>query len=257
MLRTLLLSLFCATILYLLIVAVITVNQRQFLYFPSHDVPETSLTPWKEKGIWIGYAHEVPAPKTIWLMLHGNGGQAADRSYVVPCLSPADSLYIMEYPGYGPRPGNYTRSSIDQAATEAYQILQERYPNIPICVLGESLGSGPACVLASDPRPPDKIVLVVPFDTLASVAAEHMPFIPAGLLLLDRWNNIDALKQYRGKVEIFGATEDKIIPIRHARNLADHVPGSTFHEIPGGHNDWSSTGDVLLQYSGTARLGIR
>jgi hypothetical protein len=234
-------------VVYFAAMAGVTAFQRKLLYLPGHRDVATQLQEWKIDGQPAGYAREVKNPKNIWLMLHGNAGQAANRDYVLPCLSPDDSLYVMEYPGYGRRPGAPARAAIDQAARAAYASLRANHPDVPVCVLGESIGSGAASSLAAVPKPPDKIVLVVPFDQLASVVAGHMPLLPAGWLLFDRWDNVAALKSYRGKVEIFGATMEEVIPIQHARNLAASVPQAVFHEIPGGHNDWSATGTVVIR----------
>jgi hypothetical protein len=135
---------------------------------------------------------------------------------------------------------------MNQAASEAYQLLRMRNQNTPVCVLGESIGSGPACSLARVKTPPDKIVLVVPFDTLASVAAKRFYFLPVRLMLQDSWDNAEALSHYSGPVEIFGATDDTIIPIEHARALARRVPGAHFTAITGGHNDWSENNLVRI-----------
>lgn len=182
-------------------------------------------------------------------MMHGNAGQAADRDYVLRRLSEQDSLYVLEYPGYGSREGRPSLESMNQAASEAYQLLRSRNPNIPLCVLGESLGSGPACALAQENIPPDKIVLVVPFDSLASVASRYYPFVPVRLLLRDAWDNVVSLKRYTGLIDIFGARDDGIIPIEHARHLAKQIPGAHFIEITRGHNEWSETSQVTLSFS--------
>ncbi len=232
---------------FVAVAGVVTVFQRNLLYFPGHEDGPTELREWSIGGQTAGYAREVKSPRNIWLMLHGNAGQAANRDYVLPCLAPDDSLYVLEYPGYGRRPGAPTRASMDRAALEAYENLRAGHPGVPVCVLAESIGSGPACMLAAALRPPDKLVLVVPFDRLADVAAEHLSWLPVRWLLFDRWDNAAALKSYRGKVEIYGATNDDVIPIHHARNLAASVPQAVFHEIPGGHNDWSATGMVLIR----------
>jgi hypothetical protein len=125
--------------------------------------------------------------------------------------------------------------------------LRSRHPNTPVCVLGESIGSGPACALARETTAPDKIVLVVPFDTLANVAAGYFPFLPVRLLLRDPWDNVESLRRYAGPVEIFGARDDTIIPIGHAKALARQIPGAQFTEIPGGHNDWSQEDQVKIR----------
>jgi pimeloyl-ACP methyl ester carboxylesterase len=221
--------------------------QRQFLFFPTHNSRDTGLTPWEREGRIIGYSRQVAAPQNVWLMLHGNAGQAADRAYAIHCFSPRDSVFVMEYPGYGARDGKPSKDSFDAAAVEAYLCLRKSFPVTPVCVVGESLGTGPSCVLAGQTPPPDKIVLVVPFDNLKSVAADHVPFLPAGLILRGSWDNTRSLSAYRGPVEIFGAQDDTVIPIEHARKLAAAIPSAAFHAIPGGHNDWSRSGRVEIR----------
>ncbi len=137
--------------------------------------------------------------------------------------------------------------SFDSAAETAYRELRREYPNTPVCAVGESIGSGPASSLARLQNPPDKIVLLVPFDTLARVAKNQFPFLPTDLLLFDRWDNIEALKGFTGKVEIFGAIGDRIIPIRHARELARSLPRAVLNEIPGDHNEWSQNRKVIIR----------
>lgn len=232
---------------YMAVVVLIYFRQRSMLYFPSHAAPSTALTPWTEGSRTIGYCREVPGARTVWLMTHGNAGQAADREYVLPCISAQDSLYVLEYPGYGSREGSPSTDSINQAASEAYQLLRARNTNTPVCVLAESIGSGPACVLSREKVPPDKIVLVVPFDTLANVAVKHFPIFPVRLLLRDHWNNVESLRDYKGPVEIFAAVDDSIIPIAHARALASQIPGAKLIEITGGHNDWSENPQMKIE----------
>jgi pimeloyl-ACP methyl ester carboxylesterase len=233
--------------LYLLLVAVVFLIQRSLLFFPSHETRSGELVPWGDGERTIGFCRVASNPPAVWLMMHGNAGQATDRGYVLSHLPEHDSFYVLEYPGYGLRAGHPSRESMNEAAAEAYRLLRASHPGVPVCVLGESIGSGPACALALEKVPPDKIALVVPFDNLASVASEHMRFLPAWLLLRDRWNNVESLGHYTGPVEIFGATGDGIIPVEHAKALARQVPGAHFTEIPGGHNDWAEQREVQLR----------
>ena len=234
-------------LLYLVYVALIGLNQRRLLYFPSHDANRSPLELWIVGEQIIGYARTRPHPRTVWLMTHGNGGQANQRAYVLAHLASDDALYVLEYPGYGLRAGEPSRTTFDAAAVEAYDALRAAFPQTPIGVIGESIGSGPASFLATLPRPPDKLVLIVPFDTLASVAAEQMPLVPARLLLLDRWDNVAALRNYAGPVDIFGARHDRIIPVAHAQRLAAVVPRARFVLLDCGHNDWSAEAGVRIE----------
>ncbi len=221
--------------------------QRQLLYFPTHHSRNNGLSEWRHQGELIGYAREVASPGNVWLLLHGNGGQASDRVYALSSFSGLDSVFILEYPGYGRRPGTPSRKSLDEAARQAYQALRSRFPHTPVCVMGESLGSGPASVLAGQKPPPDKIVLVAPFDKLHRVGSHHYPFLPVRLLLSDDWDNVGSLRDYKGRLEIFGIRDDAVIPMKFAKALADSKPGSTFRVVEGGHNDWATPGRVAVR----------
>ncbi|HEY9154703.1 MAG TPA: alpha/beta hydrolase [Opitutaceae bacterium] len=229
---------------YLVVATLVYTKQRSLLFFPTHDTAESPLTAWIVNGEVIGYCRETASPKIVWLMLHGNGGQASHRSYVLSRISVNDAFYVLEYPGYGLRRGSPSKDSIDGAAEQALRALQKRFSPTSIQVVGESLGTGPACYLASLTDPPARLVLLVPYDRLSDVASEKWSWLPVHLLMKDDWDNIDALKNYRGPVEIFGAIDDRVIPMEHAKNLADHVPQSRFQTILGGH-DWASSDSVF------------
>lgn len=221
--------------------------ERKLLFHPTHKPHLNSLTPWVKQGQVIGYAREVKAPQNAWLMLHGNAGQASDRLYAVPSFAPGDSVYILEYPGYGDRPGSPSMAAFDRAAREAYEFLRETHPHRPVCVAAESIGSGPACRLAGLAPPPDKLVLIVTFDRLALVAEDHFPAFLVRLVLTADWDNVRALTPYPGPVEIIGAKSDTVIPVRHAIALAAAVPNSKLSIIAGGHNDWSYGNRVIIR----------
>ncbi len=220
---------------------------RSALYHPTHVDDDRGLARWVHEGRFMGLAREVPAPENVWLMLHGNAGQAADRGYALGAFSPRDSVFIMEYPGYGLRQGKPSRSRIDAAAREAYEALRARFAGTPVCVVAESIGSGPAATLGALARPPDKLVFIVPFDNLKSVARDHLSFVPVGLLLRGSWNNVESLAHYDGRMDVIGARRDEVINVRHAEALAASRPQARFRLIEGGHNDWSLQPDVLIR----------
>jgi pimeloyl-ACP methyl ester carboxylesterase len=220
---------------------------RKLLYFPSHEARTNGLAEWRIGDRVIGVTRIVSQPKNVWLLTHGNAGQAADRSYALPAFAADDSIYILEYPGYGLRSGSPSEQSFNSAAREAYDQLRREFPHTPVCAVGESIGTGPASWLGTLPHPPDKIVLIVPFDNLAAVAKGHYPFLPVGLLLPDNWDNVASLKAYDGPVEIFAAKGDTVIPPAHARALAASKAGAKLHEFDGGHNDWSHSNVVRIR----------
>jgi hypothetical protein len=220
---------------------------RGALFYPTHHDNDHGLARWVHEGSLLGFAREVAAPENVWLMLHGNGGQAADRAYALGAFSQRDAVFILEYPGYGQREGKPSRSSIDAAAREAYEALRARFRGTPVCVVAESIGSGPAATLGALEAPPDKLVFIVPFADLKSVARDHVSFVPVGLLLAGSWNNVESLANYHGPMDVFGASDDNVIHPRHARALAASRPQAQFRLLPGGHNEWSGQPEVLVR----------
>lgn len=223
---------------------------RGALFYPTHHDNDRGLARWLHEGSLLGFAREVPAPENVWLMLHGNGGQVADRAYALGRFSQQDSVFIMEYPGYGQRSGKPSRSSFDEAAREAYAVLRARFPGTPVCVVAESIGSGPAATLGALEMPPDKLVFIVPFNDLKSVARDHVSFVPVGLLLAGSWNNVEALANYHGPMDVFGASDDQVIHASHAQALAASRPQARFRLLKGGHNDWSVQPELLIRNAG-------
>lgn len=240
-------ALVASSFVFLMMMSGCSSIERSLLYYPTHSPETNGLAPWVSDGTTIGYSRMVASPKNVWLMLHGNAGQASSRAYAIHCFSSEDSVFILEYPGYGNRKGVPSKESLNHAAKEAYLSLRERFPGIPVCVVGESIGSGPAASLASLSPPPDKYVLVVPFDKLSLVAREHLPGILVSLLLTDNWDNVAAFANYKGPVEIYGAKSDSVIPVSHARALSAAVASSKFILIDGGHNDWSHQDAVRIR----------
>ncbi|WP_221029253.1 alpha/beta hydrolase [Actomonas aquatica] len=225
-------------VLYGVLLVGVAMGQRSLLYYPTHYDIEGPLGPWRVGGEAIGFAREVAAPREVWLMLHGNGGQAAQRGYVLEHVAEEAAVFVLEYPGYGDRAGKPSRESINAAAQAAWLTLRKRFPGVPMGVIGESIGTGPACELAGVAEPPDKIVLWTPYDRLVDVAKERFRWLPVGLLLRDKWDNGAALQAYGGAVEIYAAKQDEVIPIQHARRLHERVPAARWIEMEGGHNSW-------------------
>ena len=114
--------------------------QRQFIYFPTQqDLPraelqakQLGLEPWLREGQFIGWKSHYPNGNATGsvLVLHGNAGAAIHRTYFrnlfqSPMLDARFDVYLLEYPGFGPRPGSPSEASLLQAADEAITQLQQ------------------------------------------------------------------------------------------------------------------------------------
>lgn len=238
-------------IILIVVVVAFFATQRlesNLLFYPSHNQNTGSLDEWFILDEYVGLKKEIPEPECIWLFLHGNAGQAENRDYVIHYFSEKDSVYIMEYPGYGPREGKPSDESFNKAAEQVFRFLQKNHVDKPVCIVGESIGSGPASYLGSLKSPPEKIYLLAPFDRIRDVAKNRVPNILVDLLMDNDWDNVTALKQYENPVVIFAMNRDQVIPFQHAKNLHNNLKNSKFTLLNGNHNQWGHHKEVEFRY---------
>jgi len=234
---------------YALLTLLVMFFQRRLIYFPTKltlnlaksAAAKGGFQPWRNAaGQIVGWYLPATSPSTgAVLIVHGNAGSAVDRDYLAKPIRDAGNtdVFVLEYPGYGARDGAPSQESILAAADEALTLLSNR---TPIYVVSESIGAGAATHLA---RKHDNqiagLMLLVPYDNLASVAQKQMPLFPVSLLLWDRFNPAEWLKDYRGPVGVVVAGADQVIPPEFGRRLHDGYAGpKRLQIIPGaGHND--------------------
>ena len=233
--------------------------QNRFLYFPEPQWPTEQMLAHENMKLWqatasdyqgLIAAHDAPAPKGTIVLFHGNGGTALDRGfYFAPLEELGFRVILAEYPKYGGRPGKVGEKPFVAAGLETPRLAFEQYKDLPYLV-GESLGCGVAAAVAKQTSVPIAgIILITPWDTLASVAKSIFPFLPVKLVLTDKYDSIENLKSFRKKISVIGAEHDEILPIKHAVNLYNALPEGRKRMwiIKGaGHNDWPMHADASL-----------
>jgi hypothetical protein len=233
--------------------------QNRFLYFPEPQWPTERTLVYENMKLWqatsadyqgLIAASDAPTPNGTIVLFHGNGGTAADRGfYLEPFMKLGFRVILAEYPKYGGRPGKVGEKPFVAAGLETVRIAYEQYKE-PLYLVGESLGCGVAAAVAKQTSVPlAGIILITPWDTLASVAKSLFPFLPVKLVLTDRYDSIENLKSFKNKISVVGAERDEILPIKHAINLYNALPEGRKRMwiIKGaGHNDWPIHADASL-----------
>jgi alpha-beta hydrolase superfamily lysophospholipase len=229
-------------------------TQNRMLYYPSSSVPSEQSLAGTGIRFWPSYGpdyrgfiggNEKGRVRGTFIVFHGNGGTAANRGFYAEALGGFGYRVILaEYPKYGGRKGELGEAAFVKDGCETVRLAFESFGG-PIFLLGESLGCGVVSgVVRAAPVPIDGVVLITPWDTLSSVANSHFPTFMVWLLLKDSYDNIGNLSSFKGRIAIVGAGRDKIIPIRHARNLYRSLasPATKMWVVEGaGHNDWPAT----------------
>jgi pimeloyl-ACP methyl ester carboxylesterase len=228
--------------------ALLFVFQRRLVYFPTRTSEEAEralaarlgLVPLAGAGgARLGWTAPLRAPPLARLLvMHGNAGAALDRLYYVPALAARGvEVTLLEYPGYGSRPGEPTEESLTAAALEAVEALAAAGPE-PLWLLGESLGSGVASRAARlRPGQVAGLLLVTPFARLVEVAKHHYPLVPS-FLLRDRWAPIEDLTGFGGPVAVVIAGRDEVVTTEQGRRLYASLAGPrrAWEQPDAGHN---------------------
>lgn len=172
------------------------------------------------------------------IFFHGNGDNLEGARTACRMLEPSGvGLLLVEYRGYGDNPGSPSEQGLYLDGRAALDWLMQRgIEERRIVLIGTSLGSGVATQLAVE-RPVGGLVLISAFTSLPDVAAQHLRYVPARLLVRDRYDNLSKMGAVQtDHVLVLHGWDDVLIPADHGEALARAKPGSTFTLVPGtGH----------------------
>lgn len=232
-----------AAIAYVGFGALMYATQRSQIYFPvaesTHAGAQVVLVESEGEHLKVWNVPRDGGKALIYF-----GGNAEDVAGSIDAFSaalPGHSLYFVNYRGYGGSSGRPTEAGLFADALAVHDHVKARHSSI--AVLGRSLGSGVAVYLASQ-RPVEHLVLVTPYDSLVSVARAHLPHLPVGLLMRDRYDSASRAREVTAPVLAVIAQSDEIIPEASSAALVAAFPTGqvSVKVIPGvGHNtlDWS------------------
>ena len=220
---------------YIALLLVVAGCQNKMLYHPRINpepvllrmAKEQGVEPWRDAaGALIGWRKTNPTAKARLLLFHGNAIDAVERAQYIRTFDALGwETFVMEYPGYGARPGQPGMDAFFTAGRAAIATLQAADQR-PIFLLGESIGSGTACAMAGElPDQISGVLLVVPLARLTEVAARVMPWLPVSVLLRDAYDNIATLAKYRGKVVTVIAADDEIVGADQGQKLHESYTG--------------------------------
>ena len=240
-----------AVLAYGLLCLLVFLFQRSFIYFPLRWDEQTASRAnpgYEEVRIYTSDGETLHgwllrrdgAPWTV-VIFHGNAGNLEGHEAVMVPFRALDlQVLLFDYRGYGLSTGKPTQGGLLRDG-EAVVSYVERNLGVPlgrIVYFGNSLGTGVAVLLAVT-RPPGRLILESAYDSLASVARRHYPFLPVGLLLRDRFDAGSVIGDLRSPILFFHPAEDEIIPVACGRALFEKArEPKRFVTIPGArHND--------------------
>jgi pimeloyl-ACP methyl ester carboxylesterase len=145
---------------------------------------------------------------------------------------------LAEYPGYGARPGAISENELLRAGESLFEEIRRTWGNVPVTVIGESLGSAVACYVAARQKA-DRLALISPFTSALEVASRRYPYFPVRWLLRDKFPAEQYVRGSGVPLYVLHGTLDQVVPMELGRKLYMEYDGpkKAFTEIPGfGHN---------------------
>lgn len=185
----------------------------------------------------------------VFLFFHGQTGNLSYRAGFAERLQTLNrSVLMVEYPGYGKCEGPSCEQACYDAADAAYDWLIETkgYSSRQIIPVGKSLGGGIAVDLASR-RPCGAVVLIKTFTSVPDVGGRMFPFVPARLLMKNRFDNLSKIGDVDCPVFLAAGGDDWRIPPAQSEKLYDEVRGrKKLVVMPGvGHNGPALTAEGM------------
>jgi pimeloyl-ACP methyl ester carboxylesterase len=132
-----------------------------------------------------------------------------------------------------------TRATAEGAVHALAERLHVDQEQITLCAIGHSLGAAAALDFAAHHRV-QRVVVVAPFTSLrdeaATLVGQHL-----ARLLVENYDNRENLRilfkrNPQVRLDIFHGTDDRDIPVRMGRALANEFPAIAYHEIRGANH---------------------
>jgi uncharacterized protein len=219
-----------ALVAYSVLLGGLYLFQRHLLYFPDRTRPElgelsrlgfSEVRVMTADGLSLLSWYLSPRDgRPVIAYFHGNGGHIGYRVERLRRFAHNGfGVLMLEYRGYGGNPGTPTEEGLyaDAAAALDFLLRDGITPN-RLVLYGESLGSGVAVYQAAQ-REIGALILEAPFTSVAEIAQYHYSFVPASLLLRDRFDSLSRIGNVKAPILLLHGDRDRVVPVRFGRAL--------------------------------------
>lgn len=231
----------------------------QNMFFPRRAFQGRNLPPGAidgsvqvEPDVALGYRLYVQAPDApLVLFFHGNGEVAPDYDFGARLYAAVGlSLLVVDYRGYGWSTGRPLFSTLLPDALAAADALPEVLAaaniqaDVPLVVMGRSLGSAPAVHVAYRRRERFRALLIDSgYADTPSLFTQRGVVLPDDVLTNPElpFNNVNKVREMDDMpLLVIHGQQDELLPVRHAQALyeASRAPHKFLYTVAGaGHND--------------------
>ena len=162
------------------------------------------------------HADQKDAPLIIYF-----GGNADDATRFLQHAENLNdfNIVIFNYRGYLKSTGKPSEINLFNDALKIYDKFAD---GSRVILVGRSLGSGVAVYLASK-RKVSGVVLITPYDSIASLAKQKYPFLPIDLILKYKFESIKYIEKIKSPIAIIEVKNDTTIPNSNTLRLSKKI----------------------------------
>ncbi|MDO9000858.1 MAG: alpha/beta fold hydrolase [Bacteroidota bacterium] len=218
--------------IYIVICSVLYFQQESMIFFPkklSANYKFNYSTKFEEKTIHTsdknnlnGLLFKSDTTKGLIFYLHGNSGALDTWGNMAETYTNLNyDLFILDYRGFGKSSGEI--SSEEQFYSDiqtAYNSLKTQYAENKIIIIGYSIGTGPAAMLAATNNP-KTLILQAPYYSLIDMMHQDYPFIP-NFLLKYKFETYEFVKKTKAPIIVFHGNADEVIYYGSSVKLEQH-----------------------------------
>ena len=155
------------------------------------------------------------------------GGNADDATRILVYLQSLKGFDIVafNYRGFVKSTGRPSQKALFGDALRIYDKFSK---NKKIIVIGRSLGTGVATYLASK-RDIVGLILITPYDSIASIAQKKYPYLPIKLILKHKFESVKYMLHVKAPVGLIEVKNDETIPKGHFEKLKEKVSNLVLH----------------------------
>ena len=217
-------------VIYLLIIFLTYIFQRNLLYHPTeNNYSDDKLTISVEKikiktqdGITLlAWYHnkDIHDYKTI-LFLHGNAGTLENRIHKINHFKDINvNFLLIAWRGFSGNEGKPTDQGLYKDARSALKWLKNKgIKEENIIIYGESLGTGIATEISQNKNFAG-VILESPFTSMIDTGKDKYPFLPVKFLLKDKYESDKKIQNIIIPILIMHGKVDKIVPFDMGKKM--------------------------------------
>jgi len=196
-----------------------TILAKDFKYKFDSDFEEVNISSFDKTNL-NGLLFKVKDSKGLVFFLHGNmgavdswGKQAAFYNSI------GYDFFIIDYRGYGKSEGKIEdETQFNKDIDVVYDFLKTKYSEYKISIIGYSIGSGPATILASKNNP-KRLILQSAYFNFGELSNSKLPFVP-NFIKRYKFETNKYIPKVKAPVYLFHGEMDALIPFENSVRLS-------------------------------------